>query len=827
VTTLLGADGQPFPATSLDPEGIAFTDMGLFVSSEGDASALVSPFVDLFSLSGEHLGALPIDDKFLPAPGNASGIRNNLAFESLTVTPDKTALYTATENALAQDGPAAGLDSGSASRIVKYDLATGQAVAEYVYVTEPVDAVPNPPGSFATNGLVDLLAIDDNGTLLAIERGFSTGVGNSIKIFQVRTQGATDVSGVDSLETSIDDGELAVNLDQPVQKELLFDFADLGIALDNIEGISFGPKLADGRQSIVLVADNNFAATQATQFLAFAIDLEDIPTIAPVAETPAESRFVDPTSPVEGPDPDDPAIWLNPADPNDSVIVTSHKEGGLRVYDLAGHELQAIEPEGIRYNNVDVIYNVALDDSVTDLFVASDRANDTLAIYAIDPATRTLHDVTGHVPKSIFGVDDGEATAYGLDAYTAADGTNYVFVTQAGGGEIAQLRLFEGHDGEISAKVVRTLSLPNPDGVGPEDLQSEGLVIDQTTGQGYVALESGGIWRFDADPDGHHHKEGHGGGFDFEQFVASDADFLTPDLEGLSIRYAADGSRQMFVSSQGDSTFSVLDLDTGAFLGRFAVAEGNGIDGAEESDGLDIFSGPLGDAFPNGLLVVHDGSSEPQNVFPDPESGEIQNFDANFKLLDLGEALAAVGLPPTPTPVEQFEDFAGHTLKGTPFHDTLTGGRGDDTLLGRSGVDELYGLGGDDALRGGQGRDLLAGGAGDDRLAGDGGGDHFVFVGGDLAGPETDRVEDLSFRQGDRLEFWGYAAGTFDGPGDGTAATIDSFSDLFELDRASAPVTVSRSGRDLVVSITADGMEEHQVVLAGLWGDWQRSELGF
>jgi myo-inositol-hexaphosphate 3-phosphohydrolase len=800
VTTLLGPDGQPFPALSLDPEGIAFTDSGLFISSEGDASALVPPFVDLFSLTGEHLGALPVDGKFLPTPGNTSGVRNNLAFESLTVTPDKTTLYTATENALVQDGPAATLDSGSASRIVKYDLATGQAVAEYVYVTEPVEAAPNPPGSFANNGLVDLLAIDDNGTLLAIERAFSTGVGNSIKIFQVRTQGATDVSGVDSLETSIDDGELEVNLDQPVQKELLFDLADLGIPLDNVEGISFGPRLADGRQSIVLVSDNNFAGTQFTQFLAFAIDLETIPTITPVAETPAETRFADPMNPAEGPDPDDPAIWLNPADPDDSVIVTSHKEGGLRVYDLAGHELQAIEPPGIRYNNVDVIYNVALGDTVTDLFVASDRANDTLAIYAIDPATRTLHDVTGHVPKSIFGVDDGEATAYGLDAFTAADGTNYVFVTQAAGGKIAQLELSEGHDGEVSAKVVRTLSLPNPDGVDPEDLQSEGIVVDQTTGQGYVALEGGGIWRFDADPYGHHHK----GGSAFELFVAADADFLTPDLEGLSIRYAADGSRQLFVSSQGDSTFSVLDLDSGDFLGRFAVAEGNGIDGVEESDGLDIFSGSLGDAFPNGLLVVHDGSSEPQNVFADPESGEIQNFDANFKLVDLGQALEAVGLPSTPTPVDQFEVFAGHTLKGTPRSDALTGGRGDDTLLGRGGADELRGMAGDDSLEGGRG------------------GDQFVFVGTDLIGPETDRVEDLSFRQGDQLVFSDYASNTFE-----DTVTIDSFRDLFELDQASTNITLSQSGRDLLMTIAGDGLAVHNIVLAGHWADYHRSELGF
>lgn len=41
--------------------------------------------------------------------------------------------------------------------------------------------------------------------------------------------------------------------------------------LDNVEGITLGPKLPDGRQSVVLVSDNNFATTQITQFLLLAM----------------------------------------------------------------------------------------------------------------------------------------------------------------------------------------------------------------------------------------------------------------------------------------------------------------------------------------------------------------------------------------------------------------------------------------------------------------------------------------------------------------------------------------------------------------------------
>jgi hypothetical protein len=55
------------------------------------------------------------------------------------------------------------------------------------------------------------------------------------------------------------------------RKTLLLDLDELGIPLDNVEGMTFGPRLPDGRQSLVLVSDNNFAATQFTQFLLFAL----------------------------------------------------------------------------------------------------------------------------------------------------------------------------------------------------------------------------------------------------------------------------------------------------------------------------------------------------------------------------------------------------------------------------------------------------------------------------------------------------------------------------------------------------------------------------
>ena len=68
-------------------------------------------------------------------------------------------------------------------------------------------------------------------------------------------------------------GHAAGKLDRvrAAKKTLLFDLDTLGIPLDNVEGMTLGPTLPDGRRALVLVSDNNFAANQFTQFLLFAL----------------------------------------------------------------------------------------------------------------------------------------------------------------------------------------------------------------------------------------------------------------------------------------------------------------------------------------------------------------------------------------------------------------------------------------------------------------------------------------------------------------------------------------------------------------------------
>jgi hypothetical protein len=264
VTTLKQPDGSLFPTASLDPEGFALTrDHKVVVTSEGFAARGIDPWIRNFRLDGSHHSSLPVPDQFLLGPGK--GVRQNLGFESAAFAPkhDKY-LWTGTEAALTQDGPAASLTDRSPARLLRYDK-RGRPDRQYLYFTETIAEPPVPATNFAVNGLVDMLPLDKH-SMLTMERSFSVGApgtGNKIKLFRVDLKGADDISRFSSLA-----GLFGVI--DPVQKTLLLNLDVLGLPLDNVEGMTFGPTLRDGRRTLLLVSDNNFAPAQFTQFLLFA-----------------------------------------------------------------------------------------------------------------------------------------------------------------------------------------------------------------------------------------------------------------------------------------------------------------------------------------------------------------------------------------------------------------------------------------------------------------------------------------------------------------------------------------------------------------------------
>jgi hypothetical protein len=270
-------DAEP---DALDPEGIAITRTGrLFISSEGlgDRSPRVPPSVIEYTRNYEFVRQLGIPEKFIPPVTGAAqrGVRGNAAFESLTVAPDDASLYTATESALAQDGPDATTAHGATVRILEFREGSGtySPAREFAY---DIDALPEPGfrTRVAVTGLVELIALG-GGEFLTLERGYQEevrpgpGRRNTIRIFRMSIRGATDISGMDSL-----DGRRDV---VRARKTLLLDLADLAglsselATLENFEGMTLGPRVPDGSRTLLIVSDDNFNRAQRTSFLLFRI----------------------------------------------------------------------------------------------------------------------------------------------------------------------------------------------------------------------------------------------------------------------------------------------------------------------------------------------------------------------------------------------------------------------------------------------------------------------------------------------------------------------------------------------------------------------------
>ena len=276
VTFLRDENDQTYAPRTIDPESIelVYADQ-LFISSEGNVSRrpYLSPTVNRLHPTGMLDVILPTPEKFSPDLLAFSGIRPNRAFESLTSTPDRQLLYVATENALRQDGAKPAPSKVSPSRLVEYSLDSLQPGAEYVYEVSPLPSAPIPILStiFGDNGLVELQALDNSGTFLALERSYVLGAGYTIRLFETSIESATDVSLFEELD-AVPSPEIV-----SMSKKLLVDFEeDLDFDPDNIEGMIFGPPLSDGYQSLILVSDNNFSPIQGTQFILLGVKMEPV-----------------------------------------------------------------------------------------------------------------------------------------------------------------------------------------------------------------------------------------------------------------------------------------------------------------------------------------------------------------------------------------------------------------------------------------------------------------------------------------------------------------------------------------------------------------------
>lgn len=267
VITLRGANGQPFPRRRMggevvDPEALRLLPgaSGVLWASEGDSPAGQPPLLRHARLDGSHVRDFELPTHLrLGRPG--TGPRPNGTLEGLALTPDARLAWAAMEAPLQQDGPEPRVGRpGGPCRFTAFDVATGAAVRQLAYLPDAVPLPPAIPGGYADNGVSEVLMLDA-WRMLVLERAYSLGAGNSLRLYEIDTREAYDTLALDRLR----EGEF-----RAVPKRLVADFAQLGLArLDNTEAMCWGPRLGNGNRTLVMASDDNFSARQATQFAAF------------------------------------------------------------------------------------------------------------------------------------------------------------------------------------------------------------------------------------------------------------------------------------------------------------------------------------------------------------------------------------------------------------------------------------------------------------------------------------------------------------------------------------------------------------------------------
>ncbi|QVY65454.1 esterase-like activity of phytase family protein [Polaribacter sp. Q13] len=254
-----------YKENALDLESIfvdAETEEVYFVG-EGNINKGKSPTVFKTAMNGMFLGDFVLPKSFK----DTKIIKHNAAFEGSSKSIDGKGFWVAMEGPLNTDGEDPTFTKASSPvRITYFDKTTKKATKQFAYQLEHITKPAK--GDINLNGLTSILEYKENHFFI-IERTYQSGYGsygNIVRIFDaVINKETTNVLNIDSLKNSAF---------IPLKKRLLLNFEDVknhltdGI-IDNIEGITFGPELANGNQSLLLVTDDNFQVygKQLNQFI--------------------------------------------------------------------------------------------------------------------------------------------------------------------------------------------------------------------------------------------------------------------------------------------------------------------------------------------------------------------------------------------------------------------------------------------------------------------------------------------------------------------------------------------------------------------------------
>ncbi|MCH9692449.1 MAG: phytase [Gammaproteobacteria bacterium] len=300
---------------------------------------------------------------------------------------------------------------------------------------------------------------------------------------------------------------------------------------------------------------------------------------------------------------DDPAIWVNPANPSASLILATNKKNGLDVYTLSG-ELSDQFAVG-RLNNVDL--RPMRYGKFVAIAAATNRTDNGISLFGISAGGRVEY-----LGLRQLAMDD----PYGLCSYR--HGADLMLWASDKQGDLQLLQVVLGEDPlDWQLRFDARLKVNS---------QVEGCVVDDERQTLFFGEEDGGIWRLNIAAFRSVNVEP-------RLIAAVDGANLAADVEGMGL-YHNGAHSYLVVSSQGNNSYALFSRDGSKFIGHFRVDMNLNkmVDGSSETDGLAVSSAALGSAYPAGILIVQDG----RNRMP--------NTTQNFKLVSWADIASELGL---------------------------------------------------------------------------------------------------------------------------------------------------------------------------------------
>jgi len=241
-----------------DEEGICYVPHAnsVFVSGEADGQIIE------YTLDGHPTGRrLALPDIFSTAHGNSG-------FEALTYNATTHRFWTTTEQTLRSDGDKPNIKKKIPNRLRLQSFTDDLQPAEQYWYVSDSSAVTSTEGT-SDLGISALAALDD-GRLVVLEREIRKTKNNigsfvHVKLFAVSPTPPTSPDRLDlqDKERSCELGSLLPSSGRTpdtLHKELIAEFRTrinlTARSFANYEGMCLGPRLADGRQLLILCADS-------------------------------------------------------------------------------------------------------------------------------------------------------------------------------------------------------------------------------------------------------------------------------------------------------------------------------------------------------------------------------------------------------------------------------------------------------------------------------------------------------------------------------------------------------------------------------------------